>query len=91
MSNLPDIQWRHTWDDDLEREDYSAFDGPRYVGRICLDSMKGESFWRWYGGWAGPHNVDRCQSRVAAMMALEHAYLEILATHPDPARLFHDR
>ncbi|GAA4121585.1 hypothetical protein GCM10023067_30670 [Aminobacter aganoensis] len=89
-SNLPDVQWRHTWEDDLEREDYSAFDGERRLGRIYADSIRGESYWRWFPAWGGARGGDRCESRVAAMMALEEAYLDVLERHPDPAKLFHD-
>ena len=91
MSNLPDIQWRHTWDDDLERQDYSAYDGPRRIGRIYADSIRGETYWRWFPAWGGARGADRCESRVAAMMALEDAYLQILESHPNPAALFKDR
>ncbi|WP_157632723.1 hypothetical protein [Hoeflea sp. 108] len=91
MSNLPDVQWRHTWDDDLDREDYSAFDGRRRVGRIYSDSIRGERYWRWFPAWGGARGADRCESRAAAMMALESAYLEVLERHPNPAKLFHDR
>lgn len=91
MSNLPDIQWRHTWDDDLEREDYCAFDGKRRIGRIYADSIRSESYWRWFPAWGGSGGADRRESRREAMMALEDAYLKVLERHPDPAKLFHDR
>jgi hypothetical protein len=91
MSNLPEVQWRRTWDDDPEREDYSAFDGERRVGRIYADRIRGERYWRWFPNWGGARSSDRCESRVAAMIALEDAYLDVLSRHPSPARLFHDR
>lgn len=90
MSNHPDIQWRHT-DDDLEREDFCAFDGARRLGRIYADSIRGEKYWRWFPAWGGARSGDRCESRREAMLALEDAYLRILESHPDPAKLFHDR
>lgn len=89
--NLPDIQWQRTWDDDLEREDYCAFDGERRIGRIYADSIRGEHYWRWFPSWGGPRVADRCESRVAAMMALEDAYLKILERHPNPTALLGKR
>ncbi|WP_432289250.1 hypothetical protein SLT36_31485 (plasmid) [Aminobacter sp. BA135] len=69
----------HTSDDDLECEDYCAFDGTRRIGRVYSDSIRSEKCWRWFPVWGGARGTDRCESRVAAMMALESAYLDVLA------------
>lgn len=87
MSNLPDIVWRPTWDDH-DKEDYTAWDGDRRIGRIYTSSLSGETFWQWFPGWAGQHGLNKVASRREAMVAIEDAYLDLLSKHPDPDSLF---
>lgn len=49
--------WRRTWPDDRDRygnplEDYVAYDGRQYVGRIYLDEQNLKAgTWRWCGSY----------------------------------------
>lgn len=86
MTNRPDIQWRRTWDDDQEGEDFTAWDGGRKIGRMYR-GHRGN--WQWFTVWGSPGGME--PSRREAMLGLEEAYLDLLASTADIQRIFDQR
>lgn len=77
-------RWQRTWPDEFDGagkplEDYSAFDGSDYAGRIRLDreSLK-TGQWRWTCSYPGPlrgtplmPNAGYCETAAQAARAVE--------------------
>lgn len=68
------ILWRRTWEDDLTREDYMAWDRGRRVGRVYRVITGTGDRWGYFPALGGPGHLP-LESRFAAMMALEDAWL----------------
>ena len=79
----PDLRWKRTWDDDLEREDYTAWHGGRQFGRVYRGD---QGNWQWFAAWALPGGMER--SRRAAMAAVEDAYLSFITRDFEAAETY---
>ncbi|PZO78417.1 MAG: hypothetical protein DI629_12000 [Mesorhizobium amorphae] len=73
--NVRDILWRETWPGE-GHEDYSAYDGTTYIGRIYYRVLGGfnPDRWTWHTAWGGPHRSGFTASRLAAMHEIEERY-----------------
>lgn len=75
------IIWRRTWEDDLTAEDFLAWDRGRRVGRVYRIVTGYGDRWGYFPARGGPGHLP-LESRLAAMMALEDAWL----SRPEAAR-----
>ncbi|MCF6112020.1 hypothetical protein L2331_19285 [Mesorhizobium muleiense] len=70
---LTDIGWRKTFDE--AENDFSAYDGETYIGRVYLVAPGyHDPHWGWFTAWGGPHGSGKSPSRREAMLAIEEAY-----------------
>lgn len=78
------IIWRRTWEDDLTSEDYMAWDRGRRVGRVYRVITGNGDRWGYFPAGGGPGHLP-LESRLAAMMALEDAWLSRRAAAAEQA------